>query len=1200
MTENDTGDADSGPNEALNFPVGVTQAYVPETGVTRISGLVETPDPSSITVDVYGLSSVDGSGTGHGSRYGEGRVFLGTANPEPSGAFVVRVPGLVAQPFVSATATDAAGSTSEFSAVCGDPDANGLTDNDADGLCDDWEKEGLDYNGDGVVDLPLNHPPYDADPGRKDVYVEVDFMESGRDHGHAPDRGALQDVVDVFAAAPVDGGKGIALHLSPGPGGLIDEAVPEIETIRFASEGPGPLDDFNDIKLGERGVACDGHLGTVAERGAPNCAELVGAKKLTFRYAVFGHAHRGTVSGLSEIGGDDFIVTLGKWTDTSIANGGGGLGNTGQSCVTLAACRRVVEAGTFMHELGHTLGLRHGGDDGISYKPNYLSVMNYTLQTAGVVSGRPLDFSRWKLPTLSESALSDADGIGGQRPPADLAARFPDTAFTSFDAADDQCKWADASTTGAVDWNFNGTFNTVPAGINDPDAKDCQVSTGETLTGFDDWANLDYLFRDSLSFGDGASDPEPPPDELTGEQVTEMAERADFDGDGHSNAHDVCPATPNPDQADADSDRIGDACVVLVENIDLSLSNIPAPRFVPPHQNTTFTITVTNEWPITAPGVEVSVELPKDAPVSSVVPSQGSFDRVTGLWRVGAIPKRSSATLRARVTIPRRAGFSATAEITASGLPDVDSTPGNGDRYEDDVATAEVKGAPGFAVVDLGGLGGTQGSEPYAINDSGQVVGGSALPNDGTSSADPYHAFLWERGQMRDIGALYGVGAAGAVNAAGVAVGSVGIPPGAGYGRAGLFKNGSVSDLGTPAGDYASGAGGINDAEQVVGTSEGATHNHAFFWENGTMSNLGTLGGLDAGAAAINDSGVVVGFSTLSATGPRHAFRWTAGGGMVDLGTLPGDRASEAAAISDGGRIVGRSSGAAHGRAFLMSGGSMTALETLGGYDDSHATDVNDRGQVIGYASRVTPGEGTTQAAFLYDDGEMFDLNDLVTSGVKWRLERAYGINAAGQIVGVGSGPARNHGWLLTPIGPPAVNPLPASVSFGEQLTGVSTAPRRVMIENTGSGPLEIAEIRLEGDAAGDFGFNMPALPVIVEPKQTVSLDVAFTPASVGARTARLVLADNAATSPQTVPLSGIGRTPQGGGTPAADTSAPGLDVRVRSRFDLRAAVRHGIFLRARCSEACDLRSQLVLGRASKPVIVGRGLRGSRALEWRS
>src|SRR5438128_225063 len=43
-----------------------------------------------------------------------------------------------------------------------------------------------------------------------------------------------------------------------------------------------------------------------------------------------------------------------------------------------------VQSSTLMHELGHNLGLHHGGDEDTNYKPNYLSIMNYMYQLEGL------------------------------------------------------------------------------------------------------------------------------------------------------------------------------------------------------------------------------------------------------------------------------------------------------------------------------------------------------------------------------------------------------------------------------------------------------------------------------------------------------------------------------------------------------------------------------------------------------------------------------------------------------------------------------------------------------------------------------------------------------------------------------------------------------------------------------------------------
>ena len=77
---------------------------------------------------------------------------------------------------------------------------------------------------------------------------------------------------------------------------------------------------------------------------------------------------------------------------------------------------------TIMHELGHNLGLRHGGDqpdaeNDYNDKPNYNSVMNQKYQFHGVdtdcVEGGDgvLDYSRNTRAALNENALVKGSGI---------------------------------------------------------------------------------------------------------------------------------------------------------------------------------------------------------------------------------------------------------------------------------------------------------------------------------------------------------------------------------------------------------------------------------------------------------------------------------------------------------------------------------------------------------------------------------------------------------------------------------------------------------------------------------------------------------------------------------------------------------------------------------------------------------------------
>jgi hypothetical protein len=66
-----------------------------------------------------------------------------------------------------------------------------------------------------------------------------------------------------------------------------------------------------------------------------------------------------------------------------------------------------------LHELGHNLGLRHGGVDDISNKPNDFSIMNYNFQRTGIVkNGRyRYYYSEVTCNSVDESKLSESVGM---------------------------------------------------------------------------------------------------------------------------------------------------------------------------------------------------------------------------------------------------------------------------------------------------------------------------------------------------------------------------------------------------------------------------------------------------------------------------------------------------------------------------------------------------------------------------------------------------------------------------------------------------------------------------------------------------------------------------------------------------------------------------------------------------------------------
>lgn len=300
-------------------------------------------------------------------------------------------------------------------------------------------------------------------------------------------------------------------------------------------------------------------------------------------------------------------------------------------------------------------------------------------------------------------------------------------------------------------------------------------------------------------------------------------------------------------------------------------------------------------------------------------------------------------------------------------------------------------------LTELGALGGPSANSNAqwpGLNNGGTVVGISqtATPDplvEGWScsafipaTGNTCVGFVWQAGLMTPLATLGGNnGFAAGVNAVGQVVGwaetrvhdpTCSAPQVLQF-RAAVWgpAPGAVRELPPLPGDSTSAATAINDRGQVVGISGACdvavgrgSATHAVMWDHGAITDLGNLGGqLWHTPMAINQTGEVVGFSNPPngdvQADSLHAFLWTRAAGIQDLGRLPGDGLSEALGINARGQVVGVSCGA-FCRAFLWQDGVMMDLNQLvgPGFPDLlwSARDINDSGQITGRLIDLSTG----------------------------------------------------------------------------------------------------------------------------------------------------------------------------------------------------------------------------------------------------
>ncbi|MFN8254878.1 MAG: hypothetical protein U0W24_04265 [Bacteroidales bacterium] len=301
-----------------------------------------------------------------------------------------------------------------------------LLDSDGDGLLDDWENNGYDANGDGTVDIDLK--TLGADPNHKDLFVEADWM-----NGFAPINAIWAPIETVFANAPIlngDGNQGIAIHIDRGQAG--------------AGGGGGTVIAMSNY------IRYDGSSSPAQTTGQTTAnfhtlkSNNFNANRLNiYRYCIFANdnGYSSGSSGRAEnIWANDFFVSLG-----SVAGGS-----------------QNQQITTFIHELGHTLNLFHGGFEDKNYKPSYNSIMNYQNQWPGIdincnnAGDNIFTYSQGMRNNLNENSLNENAGVCDNI---------------------------------SIDWNSNGSItNPVSQDINSDGSK-------TTLNDFADWGNLKIDFR---------------------------------------------------------------------------------------------------------------------------------------------------------------------------------------------------------------------------------------------------------------------------------------------------------------------------------------------------------------------------------------------------------------------------------------------------------------------------------------------------------------------------------------------------------------------------------------------------------------------------------------------------------------------------------------------------------------------------------
>lgn len=402
--------------------------------------------------------------------------------------------------------TDQDGIIDEIELLLGTRPTNPDTDRDA--LPDGWEVLGLDF-GSEVVNLPA----LGANPLRKDVFVQYDY-----ERGAKVEPETWPYIIELFRR------HGITLHLTE-------------------NERPRPTSGFLAPTTGVTStIGADQAAATID----PTTGQYYFPPKLSWTHHYIYSRHNPGRSGAWHHVTIDVNTLNCPLTTADPQNDPACRWFTGEDGGTYTWRSAGEHIYRVVHELGHNLGLGHGGRQGTgvqtrlgdivyyagdwestNQKPHYISVMNYRYSTSHLcykaATGEWLsatDFQSGTLPSLNEGGLFESSSLGYTLP-RNVQCDTADAAFVpvfNYGCTDSMSqKWivlSDGTRTlgrlregsdwqftslpahgPGVDWNCNGSIQSsaVSQNINGDGVEDAFGNgTLETLTSPDDWIGLPY------------------------------------------------------------------------------------------------------------------------------------------------------------------------------------------------------------------------------------------------------------------------------------------------------------------------------------------------------------------------------------------------------------------------------------------------------------------------------------------------------------------------------------------------------------------------------------------------------------------------------------------------------------------------------------------------------------------------------------